>query len=149
MDSLNYQKIFRGLLAIGILIIILLPHLVFELLTELFHLLFEWLYELGDILFEWVEITLDTVIEMIFETDLHDTQIIVFYILMSILGFGIYRLCLLIPGVYRRIHNKLLAFYLYHKTGLTVYWHGLSLLNKIKLIAMVLSISYLYIFFSF
>jgi len=149
MDSLNYQKIFRVLLVIGFLIIFLMPHLFFELLLELLDLLFEWLYELGDILFEWVEMTLDTVVEMIFETDLHDTQIIVFYILMSIIGFAAYRLSLLIPGILGRIRKKLLAYYLYRKTAFTVYWHGLSLLNKIKSIAITCLICFLYIFISF
>ncbi len=149
MNSLNYQKIFRGLTAIGILIIILMPHLLFELTVEFLHLLLEWLIELGDIVFEWVELSLDTLIELLFETDLHDTQIIVFYIIMSVIGFFVYRLSLLIPGIYRRTLNKLIAFYLNRKTQLILYWRNLTLPNKIKLIAMVIGASYFMFLFSF
>lgn len=149
MNSLDYRKIFRGLATIGILIIFLLPHLVFELVTEAGHVVLELIVELGHIVFEWVEISLDTVIELLFETELHDTQIIVFYIIMAVVCFALYRLALLIPRWLRRLYNRLVAYYFGQKNRLSLYWQSLSLLNKIKLIAITVSISYLYLFFSF
>jgi hypothetical protein len=151
MNSLDYRKIFRGLATIGILIIFLLPHLVFELVTEAGHVVLELIVELGHIVFEWVEISLDTVIELLFETELHDTQIIVFYIIMAVVCFALYRLALLIPRWLRRLYNRLVAYYFGQKNRLSLYWQSLSLLNKIKMAAIGIGVSvgYLYVFFSF
>ncbi len=149
MNSLNYQKIFRGLAALGILIILLLPHLVFELIAEGLHILLELIVELGHIIFEWVEISLDTVIELLFETELHDTQIIVFYIIMSAVCFALYRLCLRIPRFLRLCYTQLTAFFLRQKNRLTLHWQSLTLINKIKLVTITVIISFLYISLSF
>ena len=149
MDSLNYQKILKWLTAVGVLVLILIPDVILGLIGELLHMVFELLMEFLHILFEWLEISLDTVIELLFETGSHETQIIVFYIIMAFVGFGLYRLSRILPKLYRRLHVKTLAFYLYHKNELTVAWHQLTLLNKIKWVGVVISISYIMFFFSF
>ncbi|PPD46291.1 MAG: hypothetical protein CTY16_09390 [Methylobacter sp.] len=149
MNSLNYQKIFRGLTAIGILIVILLPHMVIELTIELLHMIWELTVEAGHIIFEWVEISLDTVIELMFETDLHNTQIIVFYIIMTAIGFGVYRLSLFVPGIFRRIRDKSVAFYLGQKNYLSLYWKSLTLTHKLKWGALAIGLGYWYLFIFF
>ena len=149
MDSLNYQKILKWLTVVSVLVLILIPDVIFGLIGELLHTVFELLLEFLHLLFEGLEISLDTVIELLFETDLHNTQIIVFYIIMSLVGFALYRFSLTLPKLYRRLHAKTLGFYLYHKNELTVAWHQLTLLNKIKWVGVIISVSYLMFFFSF
>ncbi|MDO9106772.1 MAG: hypothetical protein Q7U57_17640 [Methylovulum sp.] len=148
MNSLIYRRIVKGLTAIGMVILITMPGEVFGLVLELLHILWELFVEFLDVSFEWVESMLDHVVEHIFETDLHDTQIIVFYILVSI-GFLIgYRLCRIAPKIYRRLQEHILATWLWHKTRTCLYWQSQTLINKIKLVAMSLGIVYVLIFFS-
>jgi len=56
--------------------------------AEVFHLLLTILHTL----FEWTEATLDFIIEVIFDTTVHNTQIVVFYILIAAMIYGLYRL---------------------------------------------------------
>ncbi len=148
MNSLTYRRIVKGLTAIGIFIIIIMPGEILELLIELFHILWELFVEFLDISFEWVESMLDQVVEHIFETGLHDTQIIVFYILVSI-GFLIgYRLYRITPKIYHRLQENIIASWTWHKTRTRLYWQNLTLINKIKFVAMSLGIVYVLIFFS-
>jgi len=149
MNSLIYRRLVKGLAAIGIFIIIVMPGEVIGLLFELLHILWELFVELLDILFEGTESALDHIIEFLFETDLHDTQIIVFYILMSIVLFVFYRLCRLIPRLYKRMKENLLAACLWHKTRTRLYWQNLTIINKIKFVAMAIGIVYALVFFSF
>lgn len=149
MNSLNYEKIFRGLTAIGILILVLLPHVVIGLVVEILHLLLEWIIEFGHIVFEWVEIALDTVIELMFETELHDTQIIVFYIIMGGIGFALYRMSLFIPGKLRRFRDKVIAYCLGQKNRLSLHWQSLTVAHKAKWIAIMIAVGYWYVFLSF
>lgn len=155
MNSLNYQQILKGLAFLGIVIAITMPHLVFELIhmvfelvVELLHMAFELIVEGGHLLFEYVEISLDTVVELLFETDLHNTQIIVFYIIMSIIGFFIFRLSLRIPAFYRRQRDKLTAYVLWRKNRITLYWNAMGLRKKLQLLAIALGIISYMLFFS-
>lgn len=149
MNSLNYKQIFRGLTAICILVIFLLPHLVMEWVTEALHALLELIVELAHVVFEWVEISLDGAIEFLFETELHDTQIIVFYIIMSVLSLIVYRLMLFVPDILRRLRDRIWAYLLGQKTRFANYWQGLSLLKKIWMVAIVIGVAYLYVLVSF
>ena len=73
---------------------------------EIFHLLLE----ISHVLFEWSEEALDFIIEAVFDTSLHSTQIIVFYILMSVILYGSFRLIKGLPQFYRQQKINLLDF---------------------------------------
>jgi hypothetical protein len=149
MNSLNKQRIFRGLAAIGILILIVIPGEIIGLLFELLHIIWELTLEFAHILFEWAEVSLDTLIELLFETDLHDTQIIVFYIIMSAISYAAYRLLRLLPAAYRRLKHNLLTRWMLQKTRLLQWWYSLSLPDKIKWVAMAIGVCYVVFFLSF
>jgi hypothetical protein len=125
-----------------------MPGEIFGLMIELLHILWELFVELLDLLFEWVESTLDHVIEHLFETDLHDTQIIVFYIIMSICLFICYRLYRFLPKLFKRWLAALQAALAWHKTQLKLYWQGQKLTDKIKIVVMLVGVGYLLILFS-
>ena len=89
MISDDYRKVIQyGLAIIGIAIILTMPDVLMGLLFELVHFFFELLF----IIFEWVESTLDKLIEHLFHTELHETQIIVFYLIVCILLLPLYYL---------------------------------------------------------
>ena len=139
MISPTYRKILYGLALIGIVIIMIMPDVIIGLLFELGHFFFELLF----ISFEWIESTLDTVVEHLFHTDLHQTQVIVFYLLAGMVLYVAYRLLRALPPLFYRLYNTMLIAWTQQKNHASVYWQELSLINKIKLIAVFAGIIYL------
>ena len=139
MISPTYQKILYGLTLIGIIIIMMMPDVAMGLLFELAHFFFELLF----ISFEWVESTLDTVVEHIFHTELHQTQVIVFYLLAGMMLYVAYRLWRVLSSLFCRLSNNMLTVCTQQKTRASIYWQELSLINKIKLVTVFAGIVYL------
>ncbi|MGR8999079.1 MAG: hypothetical protein ACU88J_08535 [Gammaproteobacteria bacterium] len=138
----TYRKILYGLALIGIVIIITMP----DMVIELAHLVFELLYELADVSFEWMETGLDTVVEHIFHTDLHQTQIIVFYLIVGIAAYPLYYLWRMLERLFFRLKKTLhatLTVWMLYKTRATLYWLELPLIDKIKLIVAFAGLIYL------
>lgn len=146
MNSLTYRKVANGLAVLVVVIVALMPDTIFEWVSELFHLILEWLLELTDILFEWVESALDHVVEHFFETDLHDTQIIVFYIIMACVTFVAYRLLRLLPAFYKRLVDSLIVAMEVNKVRAYMYWYSLTLADKIKLVTVGVVVILGYVF---
>ncbi len=95
---------------------------------EVFHLLLDLLHTL----YEWSEATLDFIIEVIFDTSLKSTQIIVFYILIAAIFYGLYRVWRGFPDFYSQKKRQLRTFLSDEIAYLLSYWHE-SGINKIKL----------------
>ena len=142
MISPTDRKILYSLAVIGIVIIMIMPDVVIGLLFELVHLIFELLF----ILFEWVESTLDKLVEHLLHTELHQTQIIVFYLIVGIAVFPLYYLWRMLLRLFFRLKETLLAAWMLYKTRATLYWQDLSLIDKIKLIVITGGAIYLAFF---
>jgi hypothetical protein len=134
-----------GLISLGL--IVLFPDVVFDTTTSILGFLFDHLVELAHILFESVEMVLDHVIEHLFETDLHATQTIVFYVLLSIGLYFLYRLGRVVLRVYRRSSLAWNDFRAEHQLNPVEYWRGLSPFEKIKLVVIPAALLYLYVTF--
>jgi len=103
----TYQKIVYGLGLLGIVVMLTIPDMVIELSTELLHFVFELIFEVADVTFEAVETMLDHLVEHLFHTGLHDTQVIVFYIIVSTLAYPLYRLArVVLRTLFRLINSK-------------------------------------------
>ncbi|MBF6650831.1 MULTISPECIES: hypothetical protein [unclassified Methylobacter] len=63
--------------------------------VETFHLLMEIVVEI----YELLEFTLDEVIHHVFETSRHTTQVIVFYLMLGMFLYGLYRLARLLRAI--------------------------------------------------
>ena len=146
MISPTSRKILYGLALIGIVIIITMPNVVMGLLFELVHFFFELLYEVADISFEWIETLLDKIVEHLVHTELHQTQIIVFYLIVGIALLPLYYLWRMLLRLFFRLkenfHAAHAAWTLY-KTRAILYWQDLSLIDKIKLIVITAGAIYL------
>jgi hypothetical protein len=130
MATLTYQKTATASYLVGFAGIIAMPDVLFELLVELSHLMLE----LAHYLFEIFESTLDHLVEHIFETEPRETQIIVFYLIVSMAIGGFYCLCRAMPRFLHKIKESLFGALLQRKTRLLQYW-GESASNKFKMIA--------------
>lgn len=102
--------------------------ILFAMPLETFHFFLSILH----MLFEWSEASLDFLIEVIFDTSLRSTQIIVFYILMAGILYGLYRIWKKLPSFYRQQKINLLDFLADEKDLIKDYWQD-SWLNKLKL----------------
>jgi hypothetical protein len=131
MISSSYCKTVNISCLIGIALVITIPDMVFGSVLEL-----------GHILFEFIEEILDKSVEHIFHTDRHQTQVIVFYLMLSIVFGGIYYLWRVLPPLCRQSKEKLLAAWFWHKTRAFCYWQQLSLINKIKIVSIFAGLIY-------
>lgn len=131
MISSNYRKTVNISYLIGTGIVVTIPDLVFGSLLEF-----------GHILFEFIELMLDKLVEHIFHTDLHQTQIIVFYLMVSIALGGIYYLWRVLPPFCRQCKENLLTAWSCHKTRAFCYWQQQSLINQIKFVGITAGVVY-------
>ncbi len=145
MISTTYRKILYGLALIGFISIVIIPDVVMGLLFELVHLFFELLF----ISFEWIESTLDTLVEHLFHTDLHQTQVIVFYLIAGMGLYVAYHLWRVLSSLFSRLINNMLTAWTEQKTRASSYWQELSLIKKIILFSFLAGSLYLASFLFF
>jgi len=117
-----------------IAILFAIPLEVFHLLLGVFHTLFEW-----------IEVTLDFIIEVIFDTTVHNTQIVVFYILIAAFFYGLYRLWRGFPDFYSQKKQNLHILLLVEIDVILDYWQE-SVMNKIKLLSIATGLILLLLF---
>lgn len=133
MLTLNHQHRINALYIAAFSTLVLAPDLVLEISGELFHHALEGCH----LLFEFVESTLDVLIELLFETDLRTTQIIVFYIMVAMaatIAFFIWRA---LKNLYLKLMRTLKNSWLDGKTKLSSFWQRQSLFGKVKLFSLV------------
>lgn len=140
MISDDYRKVIQyGLAIIGIAIILTMPDVLMGLLFELVHFFFELLF----IIFEWVESTLDKLIEHLFHTELHETQIIVFYLIVCILLLPLYYLWRMLKRLFFWMKESVPVTWALYKIRVIMYWQESSLIDKIKWIAITAAAIYM------
>ena len=140
-DKLKYLKIL-GLTLLSI--IVFFPDVVFDLMIQTLQVLFEGLFELSHLLFEGIESVLDHIVEVLFETELHSTQTIVFYILLSIGIYLVYRVGRMVMRLFRKCQKAWNDFRAEHQLNVVGYWRGLTVLEKVKWVLISILLIYLY-----
>ena len=123
MNFPNKQQILRVSFWTVITIFFAAPIEIFHLLLECFH-----------VLFEWTETSLDFMIELLFDTSLHTTQVVVFYIIIAGIFYGFYRLWRGLPDFCRRQKENLSMFFANEIESILIYWQE-SIANKAKLLS--------------
>lgn len=140
------QKWINGAIGATVITVIAFPDVVFSLLLGLTHFLFELFLHILHLSFEFIEMNLDHVIEHLFHTDLHQTQVIVFYVILTFIVYGLYLLVRTVPSFCRRCKQNLLAAYAFKKASLAFFWREQSLLDKTKIVAIVVAAAAAYFF---
>jgi hypothetical protein len=141
------QRWVHGFILAAILSVIAAPATIFGLLIEVLHFLLELGLELTHLAFEFIESNLDHLIEHLFETDLHQTQVIVFYIILPVFIYGLYRLWRVVPSFCLRCKKKQLTYWSRMQASLLYYWQEQTLFNKIKLVVIGVAVITAYVFF--
>ncbi|MEE7624778.1 PilZ domain-containing protein [Methylobacter sp. Wu8] len=143
------QNIVRGFILGAVVTVIAVPDVAFDLLSGLVHFLFVNILHFLHLAFEFIESSLDHFVEHLFHTDTHQTQIIVFYILVAFVIAGLYWLWRALPPFCRRCKENLFSYCAHKKASLLYYWEELSLLNKIKLVVIGVAAIAAYVSFGF
>jgi hypothetical protein len=135
-----YQKFIFHLSLFGIAI---------SLLVNFYDVVFGYLFESLHIVFELIEMGLDNLIEHTFETELHETQLIVFYILLvlgSVLIYFVWKVLVeLCSGTGAWLSNELAEL----KTAITHDWSGMTITHRVIYISIFILVNYLASFLLF
>lgn len=123
MTLLSYEKTVNATYFLAVAAILVMPDAIFGLLLELTHLAFEL-----------VESALDHLVEHTFHTETRETQLIVFYIMVTLALGGLYFLWGIIQRLLGTLKNTIIAGFLKQKSRFLMYWTE-SAGNKFKLIA--------------
>lgn len=142
------QWLINGLIVALITTILAAPALVFGLLAGLSHHLLEIAIHLLHLGFEYLELGLDHVIEHLFHTDRHATQVIVFYVLIALGLTVLYHFGRKIPLAWARFSKYLMLFWSRKKSSCLYFWAQQSLLDKCKIIGISTTALVAYIYFA-
>jgi hypothetical protein len=114
-----------------------------------YDVIFGSLWEFTHLILELIELVLDRLVEKIFGTDLQETQLIVFYIMLVIGGSLIYlvwkALALLLSGASQNLGKEWTEL----KTAITEDWQAMPMTNRVIWISMFLLVNYLASFLLF
>ncbi len=147
MDTPDKRKYLKILGLTALATIVFLPDVVLDLTSTALQFLFEWTIELAHLLFEGLESMLDHLIEGLFETNLQSTQTIVFYLLLAIAAYSLYRLGQFFQRTYRRCQQAWNDFRSRHQLNAMDYWRSLAIVEKVKLIVISSALIYFYVMF--
>jgi flagellar biosynthesis protein FlhB len=122
---------------------------VVSIVVGFYDVIFGYLFEFCHLLFEIIEMALDKLVEETFHTELHETQLIVFYILVVIGGFGIYfvwkALVLIVGSISHSFSQECLVL----KEAISSDWEAMTIINKVVWVCVFLLINYLASFLFF
>jgi hypothetical protein len=123
-----------------------MPEQFLDFTLTLGHYLLEGTLHLLHVLFEYIESALDHIVEHLFHTGLHQTQVIVFYILLAFASAGLYWLWRIVPPAGRRFSKTLRGYFRRKKASLLYFWGEQTLRGKIGilLLGIVLTVCYGY-----
>jgi hypothetical protein len=122
MHKQIYRKFFYHFSIFGIAL---------SVLTGFYDVIFHSLFEIVHLFMELLEQMLDSVIEHSFHTELHETQLIVFYILLAFGGFMAFLMWKILAAACSKTGKKLNVDWLELKTSATADWQNLSTSQKL------------------
>ncbi len=130
------------------LAILAAPSQALGLLVSLGHHLLKIFLHILHLVFEYLEMGLDHLIEHYFHTGLHETQIIVFYMLVTFGFVALYFLGPIALSAFVRLRKRLLLYWSRKKSSCLYFWDQQSLLDKIKVVGIGMATIAGYIYLS-
>jgi hypothetical protein len=146
---MTHKKIKYSLLIVGTIILLIAPDMIANMLMTIVHFTFALILHLAEVTFEGLESLLDRIVEYFFDTEVHETQTIVFYLMILIALFPLYFLCRVLPGFFIWLKEILITTWARHKSNVIIYWEDLSSHDKIKMTTLAILAAYLILFLFF
>jgi hypothetical protein len=146
---MTHKKIKYSLLIVGTIILLIAPDMIANMLMTIVHFTFALILHLAEVTFEGLESLIDRIVEYFFDTEVHETQTIVFYLMILIALFPLYFLCRVLPGFFIWLKEILITTWARHKSNVIIYWEDLSSHDKIKMTILAILAAYLILFLFF
>ena len=146
---MTHKKIKYSLLIVGTIILLIAPDMIANMLMTIVHFTFALILHLAEVTFEGLESLIDRIVEYFFDTKVHETQTIVFYLMILIALFPLYFLCRVLPGFFIWLKEILITTWARHKSNVIIYWEDLSSHDKIKMTILAILAAYLILFLFF
>jgi flagellar biosynthesis protein FlhB len=146
---MTHKKIKYSLFIVGTIILLIAPDMIANMLMTIVHFIFALILHLAEVAFEGLESLLDRIVEYFFDTEVHETQTIVFYLMILIALFPLYFLCRVLPGFFIWLKEILITTWARHKSNVIIYWEDLSSHDKIKMTILAILAAYLILFLFF
>ena len=140
MHTHIYQKLLFHLSLFGVAI---------SILVGFYDVIFGSLWEAIHLILEIIEMSLDKLIEHVFKTGLQETQLIVFYIMLSTGGVLIYLAWKLLVQMFSSVSHNLDQEWSEFKNAVTTDWQAMSMTNRVIFISAFFLINYLASFLLF
>lgn len=140
MHTQIYQKFLFHFSLLGLFVSVIIGFY-----DVILHYILATLHFFAEILEQW----LDKLVEEFFDTDMHETQIIVFYIMLIVGGIFIYIIWKLLVELVKELKYDASADWIDLKTAVSSDWQNLSTLQKFAGISLFLVINYLFSFLLF
>lgn len=86
------------------------------------------------VLYELIEIASEELVEYLFRTNHHQTEIIVIYVFFFIGLYALYRFAQASPRLTRRTKRRITARWIKKKSRISRYWHTFSSFQKFKIV---------------
>lgn len=140
---MTHKKIKYSLFIIGTIVLLIAPDMIANILITIVHFVFTLILHFAEVTFEGLESLLDRIVEYFFDTEVHETQTIVFYLMILIALFPLYFLCRIMPGFFIWLKEILITTWTRHKNNVIIYWQDLSPHDKIKMTILPILAAYL------
>ncbi len=140
MHTQVYRKCLFHLSIVGISI---------SILVGFYDLIFGYIWETIHLILEVIEMGLDNFIEHTFHLELHETQLIVFYIMLAIGGILIYVTWKILVYFCKDFNVNFKSEWLELKTAISLDWQALSAFERLILLSVFVLINYLLSFLLF
>lgn len=140
---MTHKKIKYSLFIIGTIVLLIAPDMIANILITIVHFAFTLILHFAEVTFEGLESLLDRTVEYFFDTEVHETQTIVFYLMTLIALFPLYFLCRIMPSFFIWLKEILITTWIRHKNNVIIYWQDLSPHDKIKMTILPILAAYL------
>lgn len=140
-------ELIRKNLDLAVVAVLAISLVLYDVTIEIFFELLHFGFEVVHNLYEWLELGIEHAVEHLFHTERHGSQIITFYILVTLAGLLIWRLWQVLPRLHRLGRDMFLESWVRRKTQLHLYWLTRSTPHKVALAVTALVVAYLASFF--
>ncbi len=127
MIATTYHKIITRQIIAGFLFLAFL--LMYDTVLDI---LLSGLY----VIYEIIEFSAEELVEYLFHTDHHQSEIIVIYVFFFIFLYALYRFLRALPRLSRRFKRRISLRWARKKTRIYRYWHAFSSFQKVKLLSL-------------
>lgn len=140
MHTQVYRKCLFHLSLLGIIV---------SLLVGFYDIIFGYLWEGIHLVLEVIELGLDRLIEHTFHTELRETQLIVFYIMLGVGGILTYFTWKILVYFCKDFNQNFKDELIELKNAVVIDWQALSTVERLIYISLFISINYLLSFLLF